>query len=89
MTVHYKTEGFVFKSVDRLEADRVFSVFTVDFGRIEVFGKSIRKIEVLAFWQALKDYVQQGAFHHGAALAYYTLFAFIPILIPVNLIFID
>jgi membrane protein len=43
-------------------------------------SKSIRKIEVLAFWQALKDYVQQGAFHHGAALAYYTLFAFIPIL---------
>lgn len=38
------------------------------------------KIEVLAFWQALKEYVQQGAFHHGAALAYYTLFAFIPIL---------
>ena len=35
---------------------------------------------MLAFWQALKDYVQQGAFHHGAALAYYTLFAFIPIL---------
>jgi membrane protein len=43
-------------------------------------NKSIRKIEVLAFWHALKDYVQQGAFHHGAALAYYTLFAFIPIL---------
>jgi membrane protein len=43
-------------------------------------NKSSRKIEVLAFWQALKDYVQQGAFHHGAALAYYTLFAFIPIL---------
>jgi membrane protein len=38
------------------------------------------KVELLAFWQALKEYVQQGAFHHGAALAYYTLFAFIPIL---------
>lgn len=33
-----------------------------------------------AFWDALKEYVQEGAFHHGAALAYYTLFAFIPIL---------
>ena len=43
-------------------------------------NKSILKLEVLAFWQALKEYVQQGAFHHGAALAYYTLFAFIPIL---------
>lgn len=38
------------------------------------------KVDLLAFWQALKEYVQQGAFHHGAALAYYTLFAFIPIL---------
>jgi len=38
------------------------------------------KVELLAFWQAFKEYVQQGAFHHGAALAYYTLFAFIPIL---------
>ncbi|MFM6964848.1 MAG: YihY/virulence factor BrkB family protein, partial [Sphingomonadales bacterium] len=26
------------------------------------------------------EYVQEGAFHHGAALAYYTLFAFIPII---------
>jgi len=38
------------------------------------------KVDLFAFWQALKEYVQQGAFHHGAALAYYTLFAFIPIL---------
>ncbi len=45
MTLHYKTEGFVFKKEDRLEADRVFSVFTKDFGRIEIFGKSIRKID--------------------------------------------
>lgn len=44
MTLHYKTEGFVFKKEDRLEADRVFSVFTKDFGRIEIFGKAIRKI---------------------------------------------
>lgn len=35
---------------------------------------------VQAFWSALKEYVQEGAFHHGAALAYYTLFAFIPII---------
>lgn len=33
-----------------------------------------------AFWDALKEYIQEGAFHHGAALAYYTLFAFVPIL---------
>ena len=44
MIFYYRTEGFVFKKEDRLEADRVFSVFTKDFGRIEVFGKAIRKI---------------------------------------------
>lgn len=44
MTVHYKTQGFIFKKEDRLEADRVFSIFTKDFGRIEVLGKAIRKI---------------------------------------------
>ncbi len=44
MTVHYKTQGFIFKKENRLEADRVFSVFTKDFGRIEIFGKAIRKI---------------------------------------------
>ncbi len=44
MTVHYKTRGFVFKKEDRLDADRVFSVFTRDFGKVDVFGKAIRKI---------------------------------------------
>ncbi|MDP4596928.1 MAG: YihY/virulence factor BrkB family protein [Crocinitomicaceae bacterium] len=38
------------------------------------------RLALQAFWTALKGYVQDGAFHHGAALAYYTLFAFIPII---------
>ncbi len=44
MAVYYRTEGFVFKKEDRLESDRIFSVFTRDFGRVEIFGKAIRKI---------------------------------------------
>ncbi len=44
MTVYYRTQGFIFKKQDRFEADRVFSVFTSEFGRLEVFGKAIRKI---------------------------------------------
>jgi len=44
MALHYKTAGFIFKREDRLDADRVFSVFTKDFGRIEIFGKAIRRI---------------------------------------------
>lgn len=44
MAVYYRTQGFIFKKKDILEADRVFSVFTYDFGRLELFGKAIRKI---------------------------------------------
>lgn len=44
MSVYYRTQGFIFKKKDILEADRVFSVFTYDFGRLEIFGKAIRKI---------------------------------------------
>jgi len=44
MTYCYRTEGFVFKKDDVFEADRIFSVFTRDFGKIEVLGRSIRKI---------------------------------------------
>ncbi len=40
----YKITGFVFKKENRLEADRVFSVFAKDMGRVEIFAKSIRAI---------------------------------------------
>jgi len=43
MTTHYKTRAFVFKKSDRNEADRIFSVFTSDFGRLDIFAKAIRK----------------------------------------------
>jgi len=38
------TRGFVFKKQDLAEADRVFSVFTEDLGRVDVFAKAIKKI---------------------------------------------
>ncbi|OGZ65253.1 MAG: DNA repair protein RecO [Candidatus Staskawiczbacteria bacterium RIFCSPHIGHO2_02_FULL_43_16] len=44
MAVKYATEAFVFKKEDRMDADRIFSVFTRDFGRLEIFGKAIRHI---------------------------------------------
>lgn len=44
MAVHYRTQGFIFEKEDRSEADRVFSVFTKDLGRLEIFAKAIRKI---------------------------------------------
>ncbi len=44
MALQYSAQGLVFKKEDRLEADRVFSVFTREFGRLQVFAKSIRAI---------------------------------------------
>lgn len=43
MTTRYKTQAFVFKKNDVNESDRVFSVFTQDFGRLDIYAKSIRK----------------------------------------------
>jgi len=43
MFVHHRTKGIVFKKLDRKEADQVFSIYTKDFGRLEVLGKAIRK----------------------------------------------
>ena len=44
MILKHRTKGFVFKKSDRNESDRVFSVFTEDYGRVEILGKGIRKI---------------------------------------------
>jgi len=44
MAEHYRTKGVVFKKEDRAEANRSFSVFTEDYGRLEILGKAIRKI---------------------------------------------
>ena len=44
MFVHYRTKAFVFKKVDRREADQLFSVYTKDFGKLKILGRGIRKI---------------------------------------------
>lgn len=44
MRLHYRTKGFIFKKEERGEASRVFKVFTEDYGKLEIYGKSIRKI---------------------------------------------
>lgn len=44
MHQHYRTQAIFLKKQDRGEADRVFTVFTKDFGKIEVNGRAIRKI---------------------------------------------
>ncbi len=44
MSLYYRTKGIVFKKDDRAEADRVFTIFTHDFGKLEVVARAIRKI---------------------------------------------
>lgn len=44
MFTHFRSEGFVFKKEDKGEADQFFSVYAKDFGKLEILGKSIRKI---------------------------------------------
>jgi len=43
MFVHYRAKGIVFKKLNRKEADQLFSIYTKDFGRLEILGKAIRK----------------------------------------------
>jgi len=44
MAIHYRTCGFVIKKDNIGEFDRIFTVFSQDFGKIKILGKAIRKI---------------------------------------------
>ncbi len=43
MFVHYRTQGFILKKIDRGETDQLFTIYTEDFGKLEILGKAIRK----------------------------------------------
>jgi len=40
----YRTKGIIVKKEDRGEADQLLTIYTKDFGRLEVLGRGIRKI---------------------------------------------
>ena len=44
MAVHYRTEGIVLATLNRGEADRSFTIYTKDFGKLELWAISERKI---------------------------------------------
>lgn len=44
MAVHYRTEGIVLDIKNRGEADRSFTIYTKDFGKLEFWAVSERKI---------------------------------------------
>ncbi len=50
MFLHQTTVGFIFKERELGEADKIFSIFSKDFGRIELLGKSVRKISSKLRW---------------------------------------
>ncbi len=41
---HYRTQGIFLRKEGRGEADQLFSIFTKDFGKLEILGRAIRKI---------------------------------------------
>ena len=45
MAVHYHTKGFFLKEINRGESDKLFVVYTKDFGKIKILGRAIRKIK--------------------------------------------
>jgi len=44
MFTHYRTQGFILKKKDIGEADRLFTFFTRDFGKLELLARAERKI---------------------------------------------
>lgn len=44
MFIHYRTEGFILKKEERGESDLLFTIYTKDFGKLDVLGKAVRKI---------------------------------------------
>ena len=44
MFIRYRTSGIFLEKEDKREADRLFTVYTKDFGKIKVLAKAIRKI---------------------------------------------
>ena len=45
MFFHYRTQGFFLKKEDRGETNQLFTIFTKDFGKVEILGRAIRKIK--------------------------------------------
>ncbi|MFH1180893.1 MAG: DNA repair protein RecO [bacterium] len=44
MFVHYRTQGLVVEKRERGEADLIFTIYTKDFGKLEILGRAVRKI---------------------------------------------
>lgn len=45
MAIYYRTEGFALKKKNWFEADQVLTIYTKDFGKLNILGRAIRKIK--------------------------------------------
>lgn len=45
MAIHYRTQGIFLKKEEKGEADFLFTIYTKDFGKLDILGKAIRKIK--------------------------------------------
>jgi DNA repair protein RecO (recombination protein O) len=43
MFIHYRTFGLILDKENRGDADQLFTIYTKDFGKLEILGKAIRK----------------------------------------------
>lgn len=44
MAIHYRTQGIILKKNDRKDSDQFLTVYTKDFGKVEVLAKAVKKI---------------------------------------------
>ncbi len=45
MAIHYRTQGLILKKKDLGEANRLLTIYTENFGKLEILGRAIRKIK--------------------------------------------
>jgi DNA repair protein RecO (recombination protein O) len=67
MFVNYRTQGLILKKDDRGEADRLFTVYTKDFGKLAILGRGIRKISSKLRSGAEVFYLSEIEFIQGKA----------------------
>lgn len=67
MAIHYRTQGFVVKQTDRGEADQLFTIYTEEFGKLEILGKAVRKIKSKLRGGAAPFYLSEVEFIQGKA----------------------
>ena len=65
MFIHYRTRGIVLKKTDRGEADQLLTIYTKDFGKLEILAKAVRKISSKLRSSAQLFYLSEIEFVQG------------------------